>query len=317
MNVLKQITLVAFILGCSFTVQAKQVNESLVVKENVRVMIENLRGKVTISGSASLTVKVEGVLDYKATDFVFKKEGDTVIIQVQMPHNMNQSFWDNDGQETDLKIQLPKSAQVYFKGVSSDASIEDIENGVNIKSVSGDIDAKDLASRIELDTVSGNIKSQRLSGRIALNTVSGDINDSGSKGRINYQAVSGDIQASSTAEEIYASVISGSINIELAKVIDAELTSISGDIDANLELTYDGLLKMSSISGDIDVALQKGVNAEVRIHSQAGGKITNTLNNDKVDKAKHGASSQLNTVVGNGSAAIKASTISGRVRLHY
>ncbi|TRX53424.1 DUF4097 family beta strand repeat-containing protein [Thalassomonas sp. M1454] len=317
MNVLKQITLSVFILACSFSLQAKQVNESLEVKENVRVKIENLRGKVAIIGTDSLAVKVSGVLDYKATDFVFKKEGNSVIIQVQMPQNMNHSFWDNDGQETDLKIHVPQSARLNFKGVSSDASIENVNNEINVRTVSGDIDAKDLSSRIELDTVSGDIKSQRLAGRITLNTVSGDIKDSASQGRINYQAVSGDIEANSTANEVYASVISGNMDITLAQVIDAELTSISGDIDANLELSDQGLLKMSSVSGDIDVFLQKEVNASVRVHSQAGGKIFNKLNNDKVKKAKHGPSSHLDTTVGDGSASIKASTVSGRVGLYY
>lgn len=311
------LTIPMFAMLVAMPIMAKQVDERIDVQSDVWLKVENMRGRVVIKGTDNNQVWVSGYLDEKATDFIFEEKSNTVIVKVKMPSNMHGSFWDNEDKETDLVIEVPKSAEVYFKGVSSDIEIYQIQSEVMAKTVSGDIIAHDLNSKIELDTVSGDIESRNLVGKIKLSTVSGDIDDKNSAGRLYYHAVSGDINATSMAEQISAQVVSGDLDLILAKVKDVTLSSVSGDVDTELELSDDGLLKVSSVSGNIDLSLQDGVNADIRVHSNASGHISNKLNNDKVQEAKYGPSSKLETRTGNGSASIKMSTVSGDVRLQY
>lgn len=298
-------------------IMAQQVDQRIDVKSDVWLKVENMRGKVVIKGTDNNQVWVSGNLDEKATDFIFEKKNNTVVVQVKMPSNMDGSFWDNEDKETNIVIEVPNTAEIYFKGVSSDVEIHNIDSDIVAKTVSGDIVGYDLANKVKLDTVSGAIESRNLSGKVKLSTVSGDIDDANSTGRLYYHAISGDIKAISSAEEVNAQVVSGNLDIQLAQVKDASLSSVSGDLDAKLKLSDDGLLKMSSVSGTVDLALQQGVNADIRVNSNASGRISNKLTNDKVQEAKYGPSSKLETTIGNGSASVKISTVSGDVRLHY
>ncbi|WNC71710.1 DUF4097 family beta strand repeat-containing protein [Thalassotalea psychrophila] len=307
-----------FLLALAIPALAKDVDQKLAVSENANISIDNLRGKVVIKGTATNQVWVTGKLDDKATDFILKADGDNVIVQVKMPAHMNNSFWDHDEQETDIVIEVPKGAKISFQGVSSDIKISNVNNDVRAKTVSGDVILKQLnGNRVDIETVSGDIDTKSINGRISLSAVSGDIKDDGSAGRLEYYAVSGDIDVNSTAEEVVANVISGDLEIRLNNVIDAELSSVSGNVVAKLELNDDGLLEMSSVSGNLDLVLQENVNASVKVDSHAGGRITNKLTDDKVEKAKYGPHSKLSTQAGSGSASVKMSTVSGNVKLHY
>ncbi|QBY03843.1 hypothetical protein E2K93_05360 [Thalassotalea sp. HSM 43] len=312
----------AALIGCfalitSAHAENQSVDERKAVAADARVKIDNLRGKVTIIGTDDDEVWVKGRLDEKATDFVFTVDGKRVTIVVKMPKQMNSSFWDNQAKETDLVINLPKTADVSFKGVSSDVVVSNIHNDTSIKTVSGSIDAKNLSKDIELESVSGNVDTNNLDGHIRLSTVSGDINDKNSKGILNYHAVSGDIDAQSVSSEVTASVVSGELDIELEQVKDANLSSVSGNVDAKVELSDNGLLRLSTVSGKVELAMQKGVNADITVNSNAGGRIINKVSDDEVDKAKYGPSSKLETRLGNGSALVKASTVSGNVVVAY
>ncbi|WOH37089.1 DUF4097 family beta strand repeat-containing protein [Thalassotalea fonticola] len=308
------------ILALTFVlpVFAKDVDQKISVSSSANISVDNLRGKVVITGTDTNQVWVSGKLDEKATDFILKADGDNVFVQVKMPAQMNNSFWEHDGQETDIVIEVPQSAKLRFQGVSSDISVSNMSNDVRAKTVSGDVIVKQLSgNRVDVETVSGDIDAKTLTGRISLSTVSGDIKDNNSTGRIEYYAVSGDIEVNGSAEEVVANVISGDLEVTLNNVIDAELSSVSGNVDAKLDLSDDGLLKMSSVSGNLNLALQKEVNAYIKVNSNAGGKITNQLTDDKVEKDKYGPHSKLSTQAGSGSASIKMSTVSGNVKLHY
>ena len=295
-----KISVAIFFMAVAMPALAKDVDQRLAVSEKANISVDNLRGKVVIKGTDTNHVWVLGTLDDKATEFILKADGDNVIVQVKMPAQMNNSFWNHDEQETDIVIEVPKGAKISFQGVSSDIKVNNVSNDVRAKTVSGDVVLKQLqGNRVEIETVSGDIETQSITGRINLSTVSGDIEVNG------------------TAEEIVASVISGDLEINLNNVVDAELSSVSGNVVAKLELNDDGLLKMSSVSGNLELVLQEDVNADIKVDSNAGGRIINKLTDDKVQKAKYGPHSKLSTQAGSGSASVKISTVSGNVKLHY
>ncbi len=304
----------------AFNAGATNVDKSLMVSEDVTVIVENLRGKVVIVGQETSHVRVEGQIDKQAKSFVFKQEQDTVFIQVKMPEHVSDSFWGNKKQHSNLTITMPMHGEIVFKGVSSDIQVKSVNGDLDIHTISGNVvverstdGANSLRNKVSIETVSGEIKTTALSGQLALTTVSGSIDDTASKGQIKYQTVSGDIKGESAAGSVKANAISANVELTLHAVSELKLSTVSGDVECDLGVADNGIIKASSVSGDLIFALPEGVNLDIKAQSNAGGNIKNKLNQDKVIVDKYGPGSQLRTTLGNGSAQLKATTMSGKV----
>lgn len=313
MNLFNVITPIAAIFLSLSSIAGEAINKSLPLNDATNVTIENLRGEVKILGNDGNQVAVKGELDDKAEEFIFEQDGSQILIKVVMPRNMRHNNWNYEGSK--LTISLPSSVKVNFSGVSSDVSLSNIKENVDIQTVSGNIAAKDLSNSVNLSSVSGNIKSENVNGKVHLSTVSGDIQDKNSSGRLSIKAVSGDITTHSNALEVNAGAVSGEIYLKLAKAETLDVSSVSGDLEGSVNLVDGGLIKMSSVSGDMDIALNEDIQAIFKINANAGGKLVNRLTSDKAKKAKYGPSAKLHFSKGNGNSTVKANTVSGRVTI--
>lgn len=312
MNKVIQIITVAFLALSLQASAGEKVNKSLNAQGVNNVDVENLRGKVTITGWDKDTVEVSGEIDDQAKAFIFEKDGSSIIIHVEMPRHMD-NYWNNGGSQ--LTINVPQQIRVSFKGVSSDVYLSTLANGTNAKTVSGNIESDNLSQHVELITVSGNIESDGLSGKVSLSTVSGSIDDKNSSGRLKLKAVSGNLSSTSEASEVLASSVSGEIDLTLAKVDELEMSTVSGDIDSRLSLNKGGLVKMGSVSGDIDLAFDNNVSARFNLKSNAGGDLVNRITDEEAKHAKYGPSSRLSFETGDANATVKGSTVSGRIKV--
>ncbi len=290
----------------------EKVDDSLSVDGINVASIDIPRGDVIIIGTSGNILSVVGELDEKMDKFIFEKSGSEIQLEVKMPRHQN-SHWDNDGSK--LTIKVPNSIKVNFEGISTNVDVENLTKGTEIQTISGDIKATKLTDHIELNSISGDITSSSLNGKITLSTVSGNIVDKSSAGRLQLKAISGDIDTTSAANEVSISQVSGEVEFTLSKVDDLKIKSVSGDVDGKVELSDDGRIKMSGVSADLSLALQKGVDANFKFSATAGGSIKNSLTNDKAQRAKYGPSSKLNFSTGNGGASVKASVVSGKIKI--
>jgi len=288
------------------------VDKTLAQGDASTVNVENLRGKVKMIGWDEDIISVQGEVDEKAEELIFEKDGTDINIKVVMPHRLK-GHWGEKG--SDLIIKIPKQLKLSFVGVSTDVDVANFTKSVQVKTVSGQIEASSLQHYIELTSVSGDINSRDLSGKINLSTVSGDVKDRNSSGRLKMKAVSGTLNTKSSAEEVFANVVSGEIELFLSAVDDIHVSTVSGDIDGKLSLNDNGLLKMSSVSGDMDIEFLNNVQANFRMKSNASGDLVNRLTNDKAQHAKYGPSSKLYFKTGDGSASVKATTVSGSIKI--
>ncbi|MEW6989093.1 DUF4097 domain-containing protein [Colwelliaceae bacterium 6441] len=294
------------------SVAGDKVNETLGVGDEKNVSVENLRGKVSIIGWDKNEVTVSGEIDDKAENFIFEKDGSYIKIKVLMPHNLNGS-WNDQG--SDLMIKVPQNMRVDFTGVSTDITIEHMAKSTEIKSVSGNVTIDSLSQLVEVTSVSGDINSKNLSGKLNLSTVSGDIRDRQSTGRLTLKAVSGSLKTDSKAKEVSVNTVSGEIDLSLADVDELTISTVSGDVDGSLSLNDSGLVKMSSVSGDLSLTFENDVQASFRMKSNASGDLINHITDEEAKHAKYGPSSKLEFQTGNGKASVKASTVSGRVKV--
>jgi DUF4097 and DUF4098 domain-containing protein YvlB len=294
-----------------FILAGEQVNKQLPAGNAKDIRIENLRGTVAIEGWDKGIVSVQGELDEKAKAFVFEKKGSEIILKVVMPKHINDLDWKNNGSA--LIVKIPNSMRLIFKGVSSNVSVKSLTRSSKVKTVNGDIDAEDLSGHVELSSVNGNIKSKNLSGKVELSTVSGDIKDKESTGKLFIKAISGSVSSNSLASEVKAKCVSGSISLTLANIDQLAMSTISGEVKAELSLNTSGLVKMSSVSGDIALKFLNISNATFNLSANAGGDLVNKLTDDKAQRSKHKA--KLNFVIGDGNGSVRAGTVSGTVKV--
>lgn len=289
------------------------VDKSLPVDGATNVSIENLRGEVSIIGWDKDSVHVKGKVDDKAEEFIFEKKGAYIVVKVAMPRNLK-SGWNDSG--SDLVINVPKSMRVDFTGVSTDVKISNIDKSSEVKTVSGDIEAKNLSNHVTLTAVSGDIMSKNLSGKIEITAVSGNIFDKSSAGTLEMKAVSGDLRVKSAASEVSLNTVSGEMDFTLADVEELFINTVSGNVNGTLALIDNGMIKMSSVSGDLVLGFTNDIQASFRMKSNAGGDLVNKLTDDEAKHAKYGPSSKLYFETGNASSSVKASTVSGKVKVY-
>lgn len=312
MNILK---ITSFILVCTFSALSfagEKVDKTLPANNITTVNIDNLRGNVAINGWDKAEVSLTGELDDEAEGYVFEQRETSIVIKVKMPRRLDNGW---NVKKSNLVINMPKNVRVNFTGVSTDVQVKNLNRGAEIHTVSGEITANSILDHIELNTVSGNIKSKNLSGKIFLSSVSGNIDDNDSTGRLKLNAVSGEISANSAANEVSVNAVSGEIELVLSKVDELTISTVSGDAESKLFLNKNAEVKLSSVSGDIEIDLQDKVDASFRIDSNAGGDIVNKLTSDKAKHDKYGPSSRLYFQVGDGSASVRANTVSGEIKI--
>jgi DUF4097 and DUF4098 domain-containing protein YvlB len=286
----------------------EQIAKTLPSNNISNVMIENHSGTVSVVGWKKDKVTITGELDDEAEALVFEQKGAQLYIKVEYP-NMNS--WTSDG--SSLTIFMPENIRVNFSGISSSLDVKNLSGGIEAGTVSGNINAEDLRNTIELSSISGNINSTNLSGKISLSAVSGNIEDKKSSGRLQLQAVSGDVHSNSMATEVSLNNVSGNSELSLSDVIELRLSTVSGDVEANVTLKDKGLLKASSVSGDVELTFQKDINAEFDLKSNVGGDLINKLSDMKAEHAKYGPGAKLNFQVGNGSSTVRVNTVNGNV----
>jgi len=130
-----------------------------------------------------------------------------------------------------------------------------------------------------------------------ISSVSGDVEISGVSGRVHASAVSGDVRVKNVSGAVSASSVSGDVEVAVDRLEggdDMKFSSVSGDVSVKLPASLDADVDMSSFSGDIktDFALE-------------------------VKTEKYGSRSSARGKIGEGSARLKMSSVSGDLSLRH
>lgn len=292
----------------------EKVEQSVELPGSATVNLENMRGYVEIVGTSGNTATLTGTLDEKAEDFSMEMRGNTLFIKVEMPRQTR--FNDDESEGSRLKLVMPSDRALDVQGVSMDIEVRDLSQATKIESVSGDIDARNLSGQVRLVSVSGDIKARQLAGEVQLDTVSGDINDQDSNATdVRYQGVSGDIYAITKARKVSVQNVSGDVELGLDEVNELSIKNVSGDFEVDLVLAANGQLKANNVSGDMNFVFHNGIDAQFDLAANAGGDIINKITDEKASKAKYGPSRSLNFRIGEGSATVDMSTVSGDIEI--
>lgn len=256
---------------------------------NGTIEIYNTRGEVDIEGWDRPEVHVVGELDDLAEGILFEVEDDRVIVRVRIPDRHV-----NWGDGSDLKIRVPRSSFVSFRGVDTDVSLTEIEGGMRVDTVSGDVKAQEIGTRIRIKTISGRVEIKKSAGPLRVSSVSGDLRLDVTSTEVEIDAVSADLDGI----------------FEALQSLDIRL--VSGEADLSATLGAEASLRIESVNGDISLRLAEPVDAKIEVRTGPGGDIENDLSDDAPTRTRS-YSQQLNTALGNGTSRVQVYTVTGDV----
>ncbi|HWO02051.1 MAG TPA: DUF4097 family beta strand repeat-containing protein [Blastocatellia bacterium] len=130
-----------------------------------------------------------------------------------------------------------------------------------------------------------------------ISSVSGDVEISSVSGRVQASAVSGDVKVKNVSGAVSASSVSGDVEVfvdRLEAASDMKFSSVSGDVSVNLPSSLDADVELSSLSGSIKTDFPIEVKTE-----------------------KYGSRTSARGKLGDGSARLKMSSVSGDLSLRH
>ena len=259
------------------------------------VSIENMLGSVTVEGWDRKEVEVTGTLGKGPERLDVESEGDRTRIEVVWPDH-DREWSHQKTEDTDLTIQVPRGSEVRIEGVNLDVEVSDLDGPVRAETVNGGIRVGGSPESIDVSTVNGGIHVSASTGTLEAETVNGGIMLSGVKG------------------DVQASTVNGGIVIQGGEVDKLEVSTVSGDIQFEGDVSRQGSLDISSHSGTVTLTLPGNVSADFDV-STFSGTIRNDFGPEAKRKDRYAPGMELNFRTGDGDTDIEVSSFSGSVNL--
>lgn len=151
-------------------------------------------------------------------------------------------------------------------------------------------------SEVEVSTVSASIDVSEVDGSLELSSISGAVRVEGGE-----------------PEEVEIDSISGRIRVDV-RLDRGEFSTISGHIEARLDLTSRSRVDFDSVTGHIELTVPRGLNADFDI-STFNGRIDCDFGPKPRKTSRYVPGAELNFSTGSGGARVSANSFSGRVTI--
>ena len=262
------------------------------VEPDATIEVSNVQGRVEVTAWDKNEVEHVADLESDRDELEFEASARMVRIEVDRPDGR----YGRDHSEAKLTLRVPPGAHVIADTVSADITVRGVRGEQELESVSGTVGTQAFDSPVQASSVSGDV------------TVTG----SGGKAAVRTDNVSGTSTVTGVRGSLEGEVVSGEIHATIAAADHIELSSVSGDITVNAELTPSARVEMESVSGVITLAIKPPVNADFDIESFSGD-IDVCFGPKARSTSKYTPGSELSFTHGNGGARIELQTLSGEI----
>ncbi len=276
MNIRISLATAAVLLAAAPLAEAAQnLSKSATVAADAAIDVSNVEGRVDVTAWDRNEVELTAVLESDKDRLEFEATERQVRIKVVRPDD---HFRGSD--EAILTLKIPKGARISAETVSADIIVAGVLGEQHLESVSGEVQTQAYDAPVKLSTVSGD----------------GTIIGTGGKAAVTVGSVSGSL----------------AINLAAAERLNAR--SISGDIDAHVELLPTARVEMETVSGTIKLTMKPPVHAEFDLESFSGD-IDNCFGQKARDKSRYGPGSELSFTQGSGGARVSINSLSGDITI--
>ncbi len=265
------------------------VDESRPFASTGSLSIENLAGKVTVTGWDRGEVHVTGELARTARRLEITGDDRRLEIRVEQPSGQRE----HEG--TTLTVRVPRGVTLEVEGVSLSIAVDEIDGRLDLETVSGSIKVRGRPSALEAASVSGDVVVDEAPDRAELESVSG---------RVEVARVSGSLDAET---------VSGAIVISGGSLRGADLESVSGSVRCAAD-EYAGDIDVETVSGRIVMQVGAGIAADFELSTFSGG-IDNAIGPEPKRTSEYTPGREAVFSTGGGGIRIRLTTFSGGIAL--
>lgn len=277
------------IFGEEYTYQTTRVAPANGAK---RLVLDNLRGNLSVTGSDGSDVRVEGqklihAFKHEAANTVNDQtrielvpDGDTMFVRATEPANPEQAHV-----TVQLEITIPKGMSVEARGKSGDLSITSIAGSVDVSSQRGEIHLKDIGGDSKLDVehadlihgsdLKGAIEIDGKGRDIQLENVGGEVTITGDfSGSLEFRNLAQQVHFESDQTDLKLAKLTGTMNMDLR---DLHVEDFTGPVtfsthsrDVHFE-KFSGPASIELAHGDVDLEPEGSHKlGKIDVHSRDG-----------------------------------------------
>jgi DUF4097 and DUF4098 domain-containing protein YvlB len=256
-----------------------------------RIVLDNLRGNLSIKGEDTGDIKVTGRKTIRAfshndadranqqSQVHVERHGDQLFIRTDDftgPRMMQIS--------TDLDITVPRGISVESRGRAGDLTIDDVDGPVDISAGRGDIRLSQIAQDVKIESsrsgdihvtgIKGGVDLQGRGGDLQLDDIAGPVTVNGEYGgTLEFHALAKPMHFNSSRTEFQLEGVPGTVTMDLGNlklenasgpvhfrtgVRDIEATDVANALDLNVD------------RGDIHVTVNKTPVPKIDVHTRNG-----------------------------------------------
>jgi hypothetical protein len=200
------------------------------------VEISTIAGSVTVRGWDRAEVKVTGTLEPDVTALDIGRGGSTTTVEVRGP----------EPGERAKNVKLGATLEVFVPAGAS----------VRVSALGAEIEVIGVEGVRELQTIGGTIRVKGGAGPVLASTLGGAITVEAPTTRVRFSTATGAVTITGIDGEVAGNTMGGSIRIAGSRLVDADLSTLNGDITIDATIAREGRLKaVAELGGRIELTV--------------------------------------------------------------
>lgn len=166
------------------------------------------------------------------------------------------------GQDLEVVLEIPTSTELQVNTGSADLGVRGTVAGIDFRTGSGEVRFENVDGDVKVKTASGDMQGRSVQGHLACHGASGDVAVDTVHGGVTMRTASGDLELGEVDGGVSVTTVSGDVTIGALRAGDAQVRSVSGDIEIGVAPGVGVFLDVQSTTGDVasnlDAAAQLG-----------------------------------------------------------
>ena len=225
----------------------REIDETIPARAEGLVTMDTSMGSVNIVGWDREEIRVSGTIGKHLVDFEVTATESGTLLKTILPDRDNLANLDLD---CTLEVRIPESSSIRAASLGADVTVRNVRGPK------------------ECDSFTGNTTVEGRSGPIHANTIGGDIVITGPVDRVTFRSGTGTVRISGVEAEIMGTTMNGEIHITDSQLADVDISTLTGDIFIDGDLTEGGRLKaVCQLGGSIELTLPFDVTGRFTLSS--------------------------------------------------
>lgn len=267
------------------------------IAADASIRIRNAAGSVRVSGWDRNAVQVTGSLGSGNKPLIVEGGGRNLVIRVESSTPSGWFHWwgHSSAASAQLDVRVPRAVALALNVVSAKADVDGLAGG-----------------RLDIQSVSGPVRVRADCPRVAVTTVSGDVDLAGAMPSLHVETVSGDVSLPAAGADLHLQTVSGNLRVGGGPLRDADIGSVSGDVQITTAVAPDVLLHVKTLSGDVQLTLPATLSAQLDAETFSGA-LEGVLT--AASKEKQDSGRRVTLRYGASQGRIRLETFSGDIRV--